>query len=29
MDTILTPADVVQKQLDAYNAHDLEAFLAN
>jgi len=24
----MTPADLVQRQLDAYNAHDLEAFSA-
>lgn len=24
----MTPADLVQRQLDAYNAHDLDAFVA-
>ncbi|HEX6552923.1 MAG TPA: nuclear transport factor 2 family protein [Ktedonobacteraceae bacterium] len=28
MDNALTPVEVVQRQFDAYNAHDLEAFLA-
>lgn len=27
-DTSLTPATVVQRQLDAYNAHDIDALLA-
>ncbi len=28
MNTLPTPADLIQRQLDAYNAHDLDALLA-
>lgn len=28
MNTLISPADLIQRQLDAYNAHDLDALLA-
>lgn len=28
MQTTMTPAEIVQRQLDAYNAHDLDGFAA-
>ena len=28
MNTLTSPADLIQRQLDAYNAHDLDALLA-
>jgi hypothetical protein len=28
MNDTMTPTDIVQRQLDAYNAHDLDAFTA-